>query len=109
MNDWLIDYLLFLLIPLQMPFHKVLLKIDIEGDEAKAILNGVKFLQASFVPFIIMEWEFMRKSETEGEEVVDILQTLGYQAYSIYKGQLENENFRAWPNDIVWKYRTVEL
>ena len=91
-------------------WERAIIKLDIEGDESKAILSGVKFLQSLIVPFIIMEWEFMRKTpDEEGEEVLDILQTLGYQAHTIDKEPLDDSKWRRWPNDIIWKHRSADL
>ena len=91
-------------------FEKAIVKIDVEGDEAKALLHASKLFQNVFVPFVLMEWSFMKKlMDGEADELVDLMYILGYQAHTVYRVPLKNENFHSWPSDVVWKHRTVDL
>ena len=91
-------------------FEKAILKIDIEGDEDQAILHSSKLFQDVYIPYVLMEWAIMKKSTYgQADEVVNYMYTLAYQAHSIEKEPLDNKQWRAWPDDIVWKHHNVDL
>ena len=98
----------------QQGIKKAVLKVDIEGSEARAILGGKHFLKQIDVPFIQMDFEAIRtqleKGETKEKNLVN--QFLKFMENNRYiaspmnkswkKNTLDFKNVKRWPNDILW-------
>ena len=97
-------------------FAEALLKIDIEGYEAKAMMRSGLFMEKLHVPYILMEWVILRKAQDEWQvqnvqDLVDYMLKYDYEAWST---NLQPLNMTAtawlsWPQDILWKLATVEF
>ncbi|XP_068250555.1 uncharacterized protein [Palaemon carinicauda] len=96
----------------------VILKIDIEGWECRAVLGGTRFLSSHFAPYIFMEWSVVANNRHKYhspcrlqhlQQMVQWLTSRGYHAYISKTGVELNsaklENWRA--GDIYWRHRTA--
>ena len=98
-------------------FERALVKMDIEGSEAKALRFASKLFDSVDIPAIDMEWESLRKQHqknsdwewagkqlTPPEWVRAWMQNRGYKAYPTldHKTPLGG-NYGFWPWNIVWK------
>ena len=109
-------------------FKEALMKMDIEGYEHRAIVEGTRFLAKIRIPYIIMEWVFMKehfktnyrvvdgilersemtldKSETNDTKIaftaMNQLIQYGYSAFSMDGKPLKTTLLASWPEDVVW-------
>ena len=97
-----------------LTFKEVLLKIDIEGHEGKAMVRSGLFMEKLHVPFVIMEWVFMRMANDEFriqsvQELVDYMKKYDYEAFTTKKQPLNMTGmaWAKWPQDIIWKLYSV--
>lgn len=90
-------------IPVIDQFRKVLIKIDIEGSEYKALQNSKKFFQNTKVMGVLMEWEFHRKMPS-GTNILHYMTALNFVPYfpSKTRKALDIQNSSSWPYDVLW-------
>ncbi|XP_041351657.1 uncharacterized protein LOC121370473 [Gigantopelta aegis] len=83
-------------------FTKVVIKMDIEGHETRALLGGDRFFSTVNVVVVQMEWALHRK---DGIKIIKFLTRHNMKPYyPAMKGSLLDVNsFQNWPGDIVWK------
>ena len=88
-------------------FTKALMKMDIEGFEAKALKYAEPFFDQVKIPHIFMEWNQMpRNPEHVVEHLLSWLSTQGYQCYTIDETEmLRTQDWRSWPVDVYFKLR----
>ena len=97
------------LIPV-LTFNRAILKVDIEGDEYRALMHSSKLLRVIFVPYIFLEWVFLKKGDVENaEQVINFLKVRNYNPFSIHRAPLEVAEWKDWPNDIIWVHRIARL
>jgi hypothetical protein len=97
-----------------MTFKRAIIKVDIEGHEARAIPHAQSLLSSIYVPYIFMEWEVLAKEadeyKTEGIKIlIDFLDTYSFEAHSVSGNKLNNSNWKKWPQDVVWKHRDARM
>ena len=104
---------------------EVVIKMDIEGSECRALQNSTQFFSEIKVHAIFMEFMNLRKylggeSMTTGKRcvfnMVAYLRGLGFVPRDLktnfkFGGQapLEDTAMRKWPNDIVWTRSQQEM
>ena len=95
-----------------IPFFKdtsVFIKIDIETYEWKALQGGEKFFETIDVAYILMEWSYHRE-HGDGPEIIEFMYKRGHYPHinANYNTQLERENYRSWPDNVLWiKYSNI--
>lgn len=83
-------------------FHKVFIKMDVEGFEHKVLLGAEKFFQKLDVRGIIMEWNW-HVGRNSSVIIIDLLSKWGFIPCSINrKVPLELGKSSKWPHDILW-------
>lgn len=101
------------LVPLLAGIDKVVLKIDIEGDEDKAFRAAGDIFRAVFVPYIFMEWSAMRKkSAYVTEPLLEFFRSRKYSAYGLDDNEiypLDVRQWKTWPFDVFFKHESVEF
>ncbi|KAH3721091.1 hypothetical protein DPMN_064006 [Dreissena polymorpha] len=83
---------------------KLLIKMDIERYEMKALLGAKRFFEYVNIRYLIMEW--MHHAETDtGLEIIQFLSARGFVPYAPNDRTrpLQQETRNKWPNDILWK------
>ncbi|KAL8573980.1 hypothetical protein ACOMHN_029427 [Nucella lapillus] len=90
------------LVPL-VPTGRLLLKLDIEGWEARVLRCGAEFFQRLDVRYVVMEWLFLRNSRS-GADVVDFLVRNGLLPYTDVTQTtfLSPGRFHSWPDNVWW-------
>ena len=83
-------------------FTKVILKMDIERHETKALLGGERFFRTVDVIIVQIEWMFHRK---DGKKIIEFLTRHHMQPYnpSLAGEPLNVNDFHKWPGDVIWK------
>ena len=116
-------------------FRSAIIKTDIEGYEHRAIVNGTRLLDTLHVPYIFMEWLFMKelckgarlaekhydmvnlgavmKTMTEEDEKImfKMMRTLlsrKYKPYSMEGRMLDPRMCDKWPADVIWMQEDAE-
>ncbi|XP_074657223.1 uncharacterized protein LOC141910387 [Tubulanus polymorphus] len=84
-------------------FKRAMIKIDIQGFELKAFQHLESFLKTVDIPFILMEWIWVKVGET-GNRMVALMYKLGYQCFipSINGAACPGNEHTKWPYDVVW-------
>ncbi|OWF37981.1 hypothetical protein KP79_PYT14301 [Mizuhopecten yessoensis] len=90
-------------LPVISDFSKVLVKIDIEGSEYKALQKSKLFFQRTTVIGVFMEWEFHRKMRS-GEDIIRYMENANFVPYFPSKAKtiLNTRNSSTWPYDVMW-------
>ena len=100
------------LLPLMRSYHKVVLKIDIEGHEYLALRKASKMFSSIDVVSVHMEWIFYKlmaqSNMTETQPVVDLMLDFFTSRHYIvehgYGGaSLDMRQWLDWPDDITWR------
>ncbi|XP_076441283.1 uncharacterized protein LOC143280504 [Babylonia areolata] len=96
------------LVPL-VPGRRVLLKLDIEGMEARALRCAAHFFQRLDVRAVLMEWLFLRH-RAAGAEVVGFMLRNGLLPYSDVTvtgaaSLLHPGRYYSWPDNVWWVKR----
>ncbi|XP_033755041.1 uncharacterized protein LOC117337990 [Pecten maximus] len=83
---------------------KVIVKMDIEGFEHKAVAKSEKFFKAVEVHGFIMEWEFHRKMAS-GNVILKTMKDLKFEPYRVENpsARLSAESSASWPYDVLWR------
>ncbi|XP_060083117.1 uncharacterized protein LOC132562394 [Ylistrum balloti] len=91
-------------LPVFKNFSKVIVKMDIEGFEHKAISKSEKFFKAVDVQAFIMEWEFHRKMSSGGD-ILKRMKDLKFEPYRVENpsARLSVESSDSWPYDVLWR------
>lgn len=90
-------------------FDKAVLKLDIEGYEAKVMMQSAILLTRVHVPYIIMEWAILRMQQQEYQvemirSLFDFMQSHSYTPFTMhFEEKLSMTDWKSWPNDILWK------
>ena len=100
-----------------LDFRRAVIKIDIQGFEHRAMLGGSKLLDEMYIPYIIMEWVFMRSyyvSESHDSEdkqlvvqMIDMLTSREYIPCSVEGHSLLYKSWKDWDYDIVWVHKDM--
>ncbi|XP_067670918.1 uncharacterized protein [Haliotis asinina] len=109
------DDLLYLMRPAE-----VIIKIDIEGYECKAMAKSAQLFQHVHVPYIFMEWQQMFKHRMSNvacppyamQQLTDMLTQRGYMAHEVRTGIMmspEECTTRWRVGDIYWRHQTQPL
>ncbi|XP_069113290.1 uncharacterized protein [Argopecten irradians] len=90
-------------LPVIGDFPKVLIKIDIEGSEHKALQKSKSFFRRTKVIGVLMEWEFHR-SMPSGEEIIRYMENLNFVPHypSKVRKVLKAKESSDWPYDVLW-------
>ena len=88
-------------------YHKVIIKIDIEGFEALAFKNSRKFFKNFDVLAIYIEWEWLYKYAKEMQtyinEMIDLFDLYGLVPCTIDKKRLDKNEWMKWQMlDVIW-------
>ena len=100
-------------------FRQAVMKIDIEGHEAKAFAYSQELFKTVFVAHIFMEWQILRShfrtdihvsaDKTSVEDLIARLLAMGYVPFSVISlGKLDSRDWYGWPDDIWWKHELEE-
>ena len=93
-----------------LTFDRAIMKMDIQGYEARAFVHIGPLLDAIVVPYIYMEWLLMRESKDVLNGVQHMVKELferDYRPYSLSREgatKLLPSDWRKWPLDIVWRH-----
>ena len=101
-------------------FKRAILKLDIQGYEHKAFAQASNLLNKIYVPYIFMEWVFMREfhkgsntnsdDEVLVENMLHLLKVKGYTPFSATgHSKLELSSWAGWPDDVLWVQELAEL
>ncbi|KAK3576467.1 hypothetical protein CHS0354_028515 [Potamilus streckersoni] len=92
---------------------EIIIKMDIEGYECKALYSSMELLEKFKVRYIFMEWLIMPQNQDKKDTPcprVNILHTLanmysmGFKPYSVHGRELDINNSGSWKtSDIYWK------
>ncbi|XP_060069386.1 uncharacterized protein LOC132549461 [Ylistrum balloti] len=90
-------------LPVIRDFPKVLVKIDIEGSEHKALQKSKTFFKRTKVIGVLMEWEFHRMMPS-GDDIIRYMGNLNFAPYfpSKDKKLLNTKESNDWPYDVMW-------
>lgn len=83
----------------------LLMKIDIEGHEEKAMSQAEPMFQCSFVPFIMMEWSFQKGNV----KLVNMMESYNYYPVSHRNGRRVHMDVHITPTDIIWVHQSAQL
>ena len=84
-------------------FSRALVKFDIEGDEAKVMLNSTSFLEVLQVPYILMEWIFAASAPGDTTHaLLRFMRERHYSPFSVSRTRLAWEQWKDWPDNILW-------
>ncbi|RUS69798.1 hypothetical protein EGW08_022444, partial [Elysia chlorotica] len=97
-----------------LPASKVVIKVDIEGYECRALATARRFFSAVQVPYIFMEWRQMRERQHERDThctpaqvraLAQFLASLGYVPHEVRSGvALNPARATGWVvGDIYWR------
>ena len=64
------------------PSNTIIVKMDLEGWECKALLVPGVFHTAKFIPYIFMEWKFLPTSPANCVNLEDLLELFAAQGYT---------------------------
>ena len=86
--------------------EKIFIKLDIEGNEDKALSASRTFFQTVNVIGIFMEWMHHRYKQS-GQTIVDVLVRDGFLPYdSIFRSKFLNpDTYFMWPENVFWLKR----
>jgi len=92
-------------------FKRAFLKIDIEGNEPKAMAGSDKFFEKLDIPYIFMEWFHVKTNIMQNEsqdsnlglQMLKSLEQREYHPVSITHEPLNLSKWDSWPDDIIWK------
>ena len=89
--------------------HAVM-KIDIEGFEARAFQRASRLFDAVDFCCVFMEWAHQTEQRSIHRLILDMMEFLysrGFKAYEHRKlstaNELKRDDWKSWPIDIVWK------
>ncbi|XP_067660594.1 uncharacterized protein [Haliotis asinina] len=87
-------------------FHKVAIKIDVEGHEDEVLLGADTFFSKVDVRYILMEWN-THQNKPEAKYIIEYL-TKHKMApvHPIKEHMLPLNRSREWPGDVIWKKGT---
>lgn len=90
-------------LPVMKHFQNVVIKMDIEGFEHRALEKAARFFEKINVKGFIMEWVFHRKYPT-AKKIIDFMTARNYKPYkcSIKKIPLNVAESNKWGLDILW-------
>ena len=83
----------------------ILMKIDIEGSEEKAMSQAGPFLHRSFVPFIMMEWAFQKNNTN----LLNMMENYRYYPVCHRTGKKLEEPNDQWHTDIIWVHERARI
>lgn len=85
-------------------FKKAIMKMDIEGMELRALTRASRLFETVNILAIMMEWTFQKKyTDKEISIFLDFMYNKGYDVSDpLSMHRLERENYRKWPNDLLW-------
>ncbi|XP_041373291.1 uncharacterized protein LOC121386457 [Gigantopelta aegis] len=83
-------------------FTKVIMKIDVETHETRALLGGDRFFSTVDVTVMQLEWNAHKK---DGSEIIKFLTKHNMKPHnpSVNGAALDINAFDKWPGDILWK------
>ena len=101
------------------PSSTIILKMDIEGWECRALLAHGVFNTGKFIPYIFMEWEHLIKNVQflyKNSDNCDRIQTLlghltsnGYKAWHpVTLEALDNATLHSTIKDVLWVHKTAQ-
>ena len=93
-------------------FKEAIIKIDIEGSEAKAFCHSDRLFEEVYVHAIFMEWSHINKMASKSDKntmqfyiMLGTLAKHGYKPYELQDGSyylLKMDNQFTWPANVVW-------
>ena len=131
-NDTLMTIVLIDLLE-AITFKEALMKIDIEGYEHRALVEGTRFLAKILIPYIIMEWVHVKRHFKTNYRVVDGILEISemilakfvtndtkfafrainqiiqyrYSPFSIDGKHLKMTQIASWPHYVIWVIKDV--
>ncbi|KAH3772690.1 uncharacterized protein LOC127846553 [Dreissena polymorpha] len=83
--------------------RSVIIKMDIEAFELKAMIGGKKFFEEVDVKFLLMEWVHHKDSD-DGARIIQFLTCRGFQPFNpiVRSVSLKIEDRKSWPEDVLW-------
>ena len=83
-------------------FKKVIMKIDVETHETRALLGGERFFSTVDVIIVQLEWNAHKK---DGGDIIRFLTKHNMKPYhpTTQGAALDLNSFDKWPGDILWK------
>lgn len=92
------------LLPLIDSRYDVIMKMDIEGYEVKAIQAAGNLFDKRNIQLVAMEWFQVKKFE-DSYILVHFFLSRNYKPYKDYFSPtvLDISNYKSWPDDIVWR------
>ena len=90
-------------LPIIGEFSKVVIKMDVEGLEARVLSKSYNLFKKLHILGIIMEWVFFRGVEA-ANDIIRFMEEHGYKPYTVSgkTSPLSNSESNSWPDDIVW-------
>jgi len=94
--------------------NTLILKMDIQGYECKALMTPGMFTSGKFIPYIFMEWDIITAGHkaslcTNLDALIDLLKSNGYSAFYINPlGFLGDECLHSKINDILWMHESAK-
>ncbi|KAH3721062.1 uncharacterized protein LOC127855584 [Dreissena polymorpha] len=81
----------------------VVIKMDIEAFELKAMIGGKKFFDKVDVKFLLMEWVHHKDSD-DGARIIQFLTCRGFKPSNPLERSvtLKIDNRKSWPEDVLW-------
>ena len=93
-----------------IPFSRALVKFDIEGDEAKVMLQSTSFLDVLQVPYVLMEWLFAASAPDDiTHALLHFMREHHYSPFSVSRTRLVWEQWPDWPDNILWVRSSAPL
>jgi FkbM family methyltransferase len=103
------------LVPL-CKFKKAFMKMDIEGNEHKALAAADRLFDAIDISYIMMEWTFLndyllqskpKEDFLYAKQMLRFLEERDYVPETLRHAPLNIYNMNKWPNLIVWRKKTA--
>ena len=91
-------------LPAMNDFRNVVIKMDIEGFEERALQQSSNFFKIIRVPAILLEWVF-HSNQMSGLYIIRLLTELQYIPFSLEGLSLDIKASSKWPDDILWLHR----
>ena len=96
-------------------FKKAFMKMDIEGNEHKALSAAGQLFHSIDIRYIVMEWHFMRQLLADPSSkdcmlvnrMIAFLEERDYVPMTFDDALLNKSSWNSWPNVITWRKKTT--
>ena len=90
-------------LPIINEFSKAVIKMDVEGLEARVLSKSYNLFKKINISGVVMEWVFYRGIES-ANDILKFMEEHGYKPFAVSgrNSPLDIKKRASWPDDIVW-------